>query len=140
MTVLSTLIRVHRWALEEKQRKLADLEALIERLRGDLMRLEEEIVAEQATAPQSFVATTAYPAFLAAALERKRRLTLSIANIAASLEAARDELAEAFREVKSYELAAKNQDQRRKTRRSKREQVALDEIGLEGHRRKRRDA
>jgi flagellar protein FliJ len=81
MSALNSLVRVHNWALDEKRQKLAELDRLADKLRSDLVLLEQELVQEQSAAARSVEGSIAFPAFIAAALERRKRLRESIANI-----------------------------------------------------------
>ena len=74
MTAFKSLARVHTWVLHEKQQKLAGLEELIDKMRGDLGRLDEDLRSEERAAMGSIEGTVAFPAFIAATLERRRRL------------------------------------------------------------------
>jgi flagellar export protein FliJ len=135
MTPFNSLIRITRWNLDEKRQKLAELERLADRLRGDLQRLDEGIAAEQQLAEQDEMARRAYPAFLEAELDRRQRLEKSIADVEQEMEAAREEVNEAFRELKKYELAEDNERQRVRKRRARIEQQQTDELGAQLHRR-----
>lgn len=139
MTALGSLVRVHTWALDEKRRTLGGLEELGEKLRNDLENLEAELRREQAAATGSIEGTIAFPAFVAAALERRKRLRVSIANLDLAIEAAREEAREAYQEVKKYELARDNHERRERDRLALRERNALDELGATLHRRKKMD-
>jgi flagellar export protein FliJ len=135
MTPFNSLVRITRWHLDEKRQKLAELERLAERLRGDLQRLDEGIAAEEKLAEQDDMARRAYPAFLEAELDRRQRLEKSIADVEQEIEAAREEVGEAFRELKKYELAEDNERQRVRKRRDRIEQQQSDELGAQLHRR-----
>ncbi len=136
MTALGSLVRVHTWALNEKRRKLADIEALVDKMHNDLAQLEADIKNEQRAAADSIEGTVAFPAFVAAALERRKRQRESIANLEHAIDAARAEVREEYQEVKKYELARDNQERRERERLAKQEQIALDELGVGMHRRK----
>lgn len=139
MTALVNLVRLNRWHLDEKRRKLADLERLAERLREDLARLDQGIEAERRAAEASEDARQAYPAFITAELQRRHRLEDSIADVENELEDARDEVAIAFQELKKYELALENQRRRDREQQERQEQATLDEIGVDRHRRRKSD-
>src|SRR3990170_6118660 len=100
MSALNSLVRVHSWALEEKQQKLAELERLADKLRADLAALETELAQEQTAASRSIEGSIAFPAFVAAALERRKRLRESIVNVERACQTAREEVNQAFQEVK----------------------------------------
>lgn len=136
MTALAELVRISRWRLDEKRQKLMDLERLADRLRGDLEKLDTGIAAEQKVAESDYEARHSYAAFLKAELERRERLRRSIADVERELEGAREEVAEAFRELKKYELAKANQDAREHERQARMERRDMDEIGTQLHRRR----
>ena len=137
MGALGSLVRVHTWALNEKRQTLAGLEKLAEKLRNDLEGLEAELRQERSAATDSIEGTIAFPTFVAAALERRKKLRVSIANLQLAIEAAREEVREAYQEVKKYELARDNHKRREQDRLALRERKALDELGVTLHRRKK---
>ena len=137
MTALGSLVRVHSWALNEKRQKLAGLEDLAGKMHEDLEQLEAELNNEQRAAAGSIEGTIAFPAFVAAALERRGKLRESIANLGLAIDAARAEVREAFQEVKKYELAQDNHERREREKVARRERRELDELGTNIHQRKK---
>lgn len=135
MGALKSLIRVHTWALNEKRQKLAGMEQLRERLNDDLQRLQAEQKKEQKAASSPIEGTIAYPTFIAAALERRKRLRDSIVNLERAIEAAREDVNAEFQEVKKYELASDNLARHQRREQVHREQIVLDELGGQLHRR-----
>ena len=135
MGALKSLVRVHTWALNEKRRKLAGMVQLRERLNDDLRRLQEEQEREQKAATSSFEGTIAYPTFIAAALERRKRLRDSVANLEKAIEAAREAVNAESQEVRRYEIAQDNFARRQQYEQARREQIALDDLGGQLHRR-----
>ena len=92
MTALDQLVRVHRWNLDEKRQKLAELERLRERLMGNIDVLEAELRHEQEVASRSAVTSIALPAFIRATQDRRRKIEESITGVDRSIAAARDEI------------------------------------------------
>ena len=137
MSALGSLVRVHTWALNEKRQTLVGLEELADKLQGDLEALEAELQREQSAATGSIEGTIAFPAFVAAALERRKRLRVSIANLDLGIEAAREEVREAYQEVKKYELARDNDERRERDKLALNERKELDELGTTLHQRKK---
>ena len=137
MTALGSLVRVHTWALNEKRQTLSGLEELAEKIRNDLEGLEADLGRERSAATGSIEGTIAFPAFVAAALERRKRLRVSIANLDRAIEAAREEVREVDREVKKSELARDNHERRERDRVALRERKTLDELGATLHQRKK---
>ncbi len=137
MTALGSLVRVHSWALNEKRQKLAGLEELADRMHQDLEQLEADLNSEQRAAAGSMEGTIAFPAFVAAALERHKKLRESIADLGLAIDAARAEVREAFQEVKKFELAQDNPERREREKVARRAQRELDELGANIHQRKK---
>ncbi len=138
MPALHSLARVYMWALNEKRQRLAGLEELGGKMQRDLATLEQQIEDEQHVAAGSMEGTIAFPAFVEAALERRKRLSKSIANLERAIEAARDEVHEAFQESKKFELARDHNDRRARDRSARRDQAELDELGVTMYARRRR--
>jgi flagellar export protein FliJ len=137
MTALDSMVRVHGWVLEEKQRKLTDLRALLQKLTDDLAGVDKELDTEREAAGKSDEAGAAFPAFVAATLDRRKKLCETMANLQRESEAAREELREAFGELKKYELARKNQESQESAKRKRGERIHLDELGVSIYRRNR---
>lgn len=137
MSTLDSLIRLHRWQLDERRRHLAELDQLVAKLRGELQRLDEEEKVEQAVASESAEGAYAYGGYAKDLVDRRHKLKQSLAEAEQKIVAAREALAEAYQEVKRYETAAANRllQQHRKIERQ--QQNVMDEIGIETHRRRR---
>ena len=136
MTALANLVRMHRWNLDDKRRKVPELERLLEQLAADLTRVDAEIEAEQDAASRSIEGARVFPAFLTAARRRRKKLADSIIEVEREAERTREEIAEAFQELKKYELALDGRERRRRELLARREQLLLDELGLDMHRRR----
>jgi hypothetical protein len=71
------LIRLKRFDVEEKRRKVADIEAMIGEFNHMAVDLDRQIAIEQERAGISDVNHYAYPTFAKAALQRRNNLTAS---------------------------------------------------------------
>lgn len=136
MSTLDSLIRIHRWRLDERRRQLAELEKFAERLRHDRRRLDEEHLHEQEIAVRSFEGQLAYPGYLRQARERRNTLERSLAETEAQIAQAREALADAFQELKRHEIAAASRDQQRRQQLARRERIELDAVAIENYRRR----
>jgi hypothetical protein len=96
MNALENRLNLHRRHCEERQRYLAELESLAQRLRADGGRLRSEI---------EWAVTGGNPASTQPLLERHGKLARSLAAIEGQITAADDALAAAVRELKRHELA-----------------------------------
>jgi flagellar export protein FliJ len=130
-----SLIRLHRFQVDEKRRKLAELELMLEEFRARERELEAQVLAEQKKAGISDVAHFAYPMFAKSVIRRRQNILNSIEDIERQLVVAKDELAGAFRELKKYEIIEDNRKQKRRKEAMRVEQAQLDEIALGLHRR-----
>jgi flagellar export protein FliJ len=135
VSALNSLVRVHSWALDEKRQKLAELDRLADKLRADLQALEQELAQEQTAASESMEGSIAFPAFVAAALERRKRLRDSIANMEIACNAAREEVNLAYQEMKKFALARDNQLAEEQEEAARRERTIMDDLGVDMHRR-----
>jgi flagellar export protein FliJ len=137
MKALPNLIRLNKWSLDEARRKVADLETLRASFQDEVAQLEAELGREQEAARGSLDSLATLQGYYQHVRERRGRLARSVAEVAAALEVAREEAAEAFRELKKYETALENHQKRERAQIDKRQQNELDEVGLGMHRRKR---
>lgn len=136
MKGLPALIRLHRWQLDGKRRELADLEQLEDQLMAEAQRLEDEVAAEQDYAKSSEAGSFAYGGFALGVIERRKRIQASIDDIRQQIEAKREEVADAYRELKRYEITLAERQKREKLETERRAQAALDEISLIQHERR----
>lgn len=102
---LDSLIRLHRWQVDERQRQLVELETLAGKLRQELARLAEERVAEPTSDGGTLLARHIYPGSLRRPHHRWSTLEQSLAETEAQIAQARDVLAEAVQELKRHEVA-----------------------------------
>lgn len=130
MKGLPALIRLHTWQLDGKRRELADLERVEDQFHAEVRRLEDELVTEQAYAKESESGVFAYGAFANGVILRRQKLAHSIAEIQVRIEAKRGEVAEAYQELKRYEVTQANREKREKLEQERRDQANLDEISL----------
>ena len=137
MSALESLIRLHRWQLDERRRQLAELDTLGEKLRREQARLAAEAKSEQAVASSSREAASAYGNYARQLIERRQKLEQSLGSVEQQLAAARETLAETYREVKRYEIASANRALQQRKRLARQQQRTLDELGIDNYRRKR---
>ncbi|HUD51280.1 flagellar export protein FliJ [Parvibaculum sp.] len=130
-----SLIRLHRFHADEKRRKVAELELMVQEFRVRERELEAQVLAEQQKAGISDVAHFAYPMFAKSVIRRRQNILNSIEDIERQIEVAKEELAAAFRELKKYEIVEDNRKRRQRREAVRVEQIELDEIALGIHRR-----
>ena len=123
-----TLIRLKKFQVDEKRRKVAQIEAMIaefDRIAGEL---EREIKLEQDRAGIHDPAHFAYPTYAKAAIVRRENLKRSADELKTQLDDAKAVLGEAFEELKKVEMLDERDQQREKAEANAREQSELDRI------------
>jgi flagellar protein FliJ len=136
MNGLNQLLRLQKWTLDEKRRQAADLVALIERLQGDIAKLDDEVAREIEVARTDLEASRHLPPYRDMMAKRRERLEQSVADVTLELDRVREEIAEAYGDIKKTEQTIENRLERKRQAEAKREQTEIDEMGLEQHRRK----
>ena len=139
MKGIATLIRYKKWNLDEKRRALGELERLERNLRAELASLADELKAEQAAALESSEGRYAFAGYAKAARARAARLNESLASAQSQAEAVRDEVAQAFEELKRYELTQAKHEREARLEDARTEQRVLDDISQDGYRRRRQE-
>lgn len=132
-----SLIRLHKWRVDEKRRALGALLGDVHSLEQQAAMLEEQIRLEQkaaATAPAE--AGMYYGNFARAAISQRDDLSYKINELEKQITVAQAEMREEYRDFKSFELAQEIRDEREAAERSREDQLTLDEIAQEAHRRK----
>ncbi len=125
-----SLIQLRRFEVDERRQTVADIEAMMGELQQMVIDLERQIEVEQEKAGVSDVNHFAYPTFAKAAIVRRDNLKNSCAELETKLEEARDQLAEAFEELKKVELIEERDAERVRVHEAAKEQAELDEIGI----------
>jgi flagellar FliJ protein len=123
-----TLIRLKKFQVDEKRRKVAQIEAMIaefDRIAGELDR---EVRVEQDRAGIHDPGHFAYPTYAKAAIGRRENLKRSSDELKAQLDDAKATLGEAFEELKKVEMLDERDQAREKAEADTREQSELDSI------------
>ena len=125
-----TLIRLKKFQVDEKRRRVAQIEGMIADFQRMSVDLEREIQNEQDRAGINDPSHFAYPTYAKAAIQRRENLTRSADELRIQLEDAKSLLGEAFEELKKVELLDERDQARERAEESAREQADLDSIGL----------
>ncbi|MGP9819574.1 flagellar export protein FliJ [Salinarimonas sp. NSM] len=125
-----TLIRLKRFQLDEKRRKVAQIEAMMADFERMAVELDREIAAEELKAGISDPAHFAYPTYAKAAAQRRDNLRSSADDLKVQLDDAQGQLAEAFEDLKKVEILDDRERGSERAAANSREQAALDAIAL----------
>ncbi len=126
-----TLVRLKRFQVDEKRRRVTQIESMIadfERMASDL---EREIATEEQKAGISDTAHFAYPTYAKAAATRRDNLRRSAQDLHAQLDDAKAELGEAFEELKKVEILEDRERSAERAMENARDQAAMNQIGLQ---------
>ncbi len=141
MAKLESLIRFQKHRVDEKQKILARLfyeeETLQTQKKDVLERVEEEskLVQDVNTDP---ILQISYSNFLASIKIKIAHFDLELEKIKTRIDLARDDIRTAFEELKKTEIVERNRKKKESEARRKKETLALDEMGLETYRRKKK--
>jgi len=119
------LSRLKRFDVEEKQRKVSEIEAMIGDFNQMATDLDRQIAIEQERAGVSDTNHYAYPTFAKAAIQRRDNLLASAADLEAKLASARATLIEAFEELKKIELLEERDAERIKIEQTRAELASV---------------
>src|SRR5436305_11043018 len=125
-----TIIRLRKFQVDEKRRKVAQIEGMIAEFDRMAVELEREIKSEQDRAGIHDPGHFAYPTYAKAAIQRRENLRRSADELRIQLEDARAGLAEAFEEMKKVELLDERDQARERGEESAREQADMHSTGL----------
>ncbi len=135
---LHNVIRLGEWRLDGERQKLADKMARLDDLEDSKRRLAEEYKNERQVAVASpEEAGFLFGNYMNAVLDRRQELVASIAEAEDTVAAAREELRLAYMELRKFETAQANREKREAEERDRKETLFLDEIGMQGHRRRK---
>jgi flagellar protein FliJ len=124
-----TLLRLKRFTVDEKRRRVSQIEMMIAEFKRMATDLDNEIAREEKKAGLSDPAHYAYPTYAKAARVRRDNLLNSAADLNDQLEDARQELEAAFEELKKVEILDDRSKQQERIEAAARDQANLDAIG-----------
>src|ERR1043165_5950392 len=125
-----TLIRLKKFQVDEKRRKVMQIESMIAEFERMATDLEREIKGEQERAGIHDPGHFAYPTYAKAAISRRENLKRSADELKGQHNDAKEALSEAFEELKKVELLDERDQMRERAEREAHEQAELDAIGL----------
>ena len=130
MKTRDTLLRLKRFQLDERRRRVAQIEIMIAEFQRMSADLDREIAAEEAKAGISDPAHFAYPTYARAATQRRDNLRRSAHDLHDQLNDAKAQLGEAFEELKKVEVLEDRERSAERAFETARDQVAMSQIGL----------
>lgn len=125
-----TLIRLKRFHVDEKRRRVVQIETMIAEFDRMAVDLDREIAAEEQKAGISDLTHFAYPTYAKAARTRRDNLKRSADELKTQLQDAQAELGEAFEALKKVEILDSRERSAERVAENARDQAAMNELGL----------
>lgn len=124
------VIRLKRFEVDEKRRKVVEIEAMIGEFNHMGTDLDRQIAIEQERAGVTDVNHYSYPTFAKAAIQRRDNLATSVVGLEAKLAMAQGELEEASDDLTKIELVQERDAERMRLDHA----VAVELHGVGAHR------
>lgn len=141
MAKLDGLIRVRKHALDQKQKFVAELYRQSEELANQKITLLETLDEEQEKMQEFGVEMLSYfGPYSEAVKERVVEIDEASATLEARIEIAREDMREAYTELKKIEITKERRAGEEEKAINKKESDELDEIAIDGFRRKQEEA
>ncbi len=135
---LETLIRLNEWSVDQKRRKLGEVLGMVDGFQAEARKLEEDLVKEQAVAAASpNEAGFLYGYFADAIIDRRAIIKISIQQLETQVAEAREEVNQAYRELKKFETALETRKKHEQAEQDRQDQQVLDEVGMQSFIQKR---
>lgn len=136
MKNLDTLIRNHQWKLDQKRRSLQDLETLIADLHKQSKDLESELIEETEFALKTPESSMTLENYTNDVQNRQKFIEETIDKLEKEVSLKKEEVLEAFRELKKFELTKEHIAKTKKKQKLKKEQKLLDEVSQQTQKQK----
>ena len=131
-----SLLRLKRFRVDELKRRVATLDEMRADLEKKLTDLDDTVVRERQRATDSEIGRLAFPSFLQSIDVRRKNIQNTQKDLERERAAQQDDLAAAFQDLKSFELAEEERLRRASEAESKAAQARLDEMAMTRHLRK----
>ena len=125
-----TLIRLRRFQVDEKRRRVTQIEMMMADFQRMAVELDREVAVEESRAGITDVGHFAYPTYARAAATRRDNMRQSAQALEGQLDEAKAELGEAFEELKKVEILNDRERSAERAADAARDQAAMDGIGL----------
>ena len=133
---LKTLIRVHQFELDEKRRQLGNLLRFEQSLENRKILLAQRFKEEEEAAKNDQTAALTFGAYVDWHIDENKRVDRALADARQEIALMRDEIREAYQELKTFEITQENREKREAAELERKNNAVLDEIGLTLYRRK----
>ena len=131
-----SLLRLKRFRVDELKRRLATLDEMKGDLEKKLADLDDSVTREKIRANDSDIGRLAFPSFLQSIDVRRKNIKNTMTDLENERAKQQDDLAAAFQDLKSFEVAEEERLRRAAEAESHAAQSRLDEMAIVRHLRK----
>ena len=131
-----TMLRLKRFRVDDLKRRLATLDEMKADLDKKLTDLDDSVTREKQRANDSDIGRLAFPSFLQSIEVRRVNIRATMKELERERATVQEELAAAFQDLKSFELAEQERERRVSETQARAAQVRMDEIAIVRHLRK----
>ena len=131
-----TLLRLKRFRVDELKRRLGTLDEMKSDLERKLADLDEAVAREKQRATDSEIGRLAFPSFLQSIDARRKNIRATMKELEREHVQAQDDLAVAFNDLKTFEIAEEERIRRIAENEAHAAQQRLDELAIVRHLRK----
>ena len=136
MADLSSLIRLHKYELDEKRRALSVLYTEMAELETRLEAMDDELQREKEALTESGDVGFTFAGYAQRMKQQRDALMEEIFEAERRIHDAKDDMMETFSELKKYEMTQEERDRVEEEQRGFQESLRMDEIALETFRRR----
>ena len=131
-----TLLRLKRFKVDDLKRRLGTLDEMKSDLDKKLADLDASVAREKQKAADSEIGRLAFPSFLQSIEIRRKNIKGTMKDLEGERTRVQEELAVAFQDLKSFELAEQERERRVGEAQSRAEQSRQDDMAIIRHLRK----
>lgn len=131
-----SILRLKRFRVDELKRRLSTLDEMKGDLDKKLADLDDTVAREKQRATDSEIGRLAFPSFLQSIEVRRKNIRTTMKDLEDERSRQRDELAAAFQDLKSFEIAEEERLRRATEAEERAAQSRIDELALVRHLRK----
>jgi len=131
-----SLLRLKRFRVDELKRRLATLDEMKADLERKLSDLDDSVTREKSRSSDSDIGRLAFPSFLQSIDVRRKNIRTTMSELDRERAQQQDDLAGAFQDLKSFEVAEEERMRRAADAENRAAQSRLDEMAIVRHLRK----
>lgn len=131
-----SLLRLKRFRVDDLKRRMGTLDEMKADLERKLTDLDESVAREKHRSTDSDLGRLAFPSFLNSIEARRHNIRATMKDLEREFGVAKDDLAFAFQDLKTFEVAEEERLRRQAEAETRAPQSRMDELSIVRHLRK----